>query len=425
MLYDINLNIGLLALLVTVYLLIKRYDTRTVLIGAGLFMCLFTQTPFRAFDAFATQMVSPGLIQAICSAMGFAFVLRYTKCDAHLVKLLTASMSKLGLMIIPLAVAMTFLISIAIPSAAGVSAAVGATLIPLLIAARIHPAIAASVVIVGNIGAVLNPGVAHNVQISGYAQTEVIDFIMFHSSVAIMGGVIGALSLTAIAFFRNEHVMSASQIAYAQTEKMQVIEDPLAGEPANLTYALIPFIPVVILVLTSFKLFGDITVTVPAAMLLGAICALVVTRSKPSDVTDNFFNGMGSAFANILGIIIAAAVFIEGLKACGLIDAFIQLIISNPNIARWGGTIGPFIMAAITGTGDATAFAFNQAVTSNAVALGLDPARLGSAALYAACFGRGISPLAGAAIVCAGIAGVNPIEIVKRTALGMILSLAF
>ena len=36
-----------------------------------------------------------------------------------------------------------------------------------------------------------------------------------------------------------------------------------------------------------------------------------------------------------------------------------------------------------------------------------------------------MSPLAGAAIVCAGLANVNPMEIVKRTAPGMIVGVIF
>lgn len=83
--------------------------------------------------------------------------------------------------------------------------------------------------------------------------------------------------------------------------------------------------------------------------------------------------------------------------------------------------LASFIMAAITRTGDATTFAFNQAVTANAAEIDLDPVRSGAGTMYSAIIGRGRSPLAGAAIVCiaivsAGLAGINSIEIVKRIA---------
>lgn len=39
--------------------------------------------------------------------------------------------------------------------------------------------------------------------------------------------------------------------------------------------------------------------------------------------------------------------------------------------------------------------------------------------------GRTVSPVSGVAIVCAGIAAINPIELVKRTAPGVVVSLLF
>ena len=44
------------------------------------------------------------------------------------------------------------------------------------------------------------------------------------------------------------------------------------------------------------------------------------------------------------------------------------------------------------------------------------------AAAIAGALGRSASPIAGAAIVCAGIAMVSPVEIAKRTFLGMFIS---
>ena len=48
---------------------------------------------------------------------------------------------------------------------------------------------------------------------------------------------------------------------------------------------------------------------------------------------------------------------------------------------------------------------------------------LGYLASIAGAFGRASSPLAGGMIVAAGIAGVSPIEVVKRTAPVMLLAL--
>ena len=45
--------------------------------------------------------------------------------------------------------------------------------------------------------------------------------------------------------------------------------------------------------------------------------------------------------------------------------------------------------------------------------------------MLASALGRNMSPLAGATIICAGLAGVNPVEIAKRTAPGMIVTVLF
>ncbi|EGO7252392.1 anaerobic C4-dicarboxylate transporter DcuC [Salmonella enterica] len=414
---------GGITLIATIILLIKRYDTRTTLIGAGILLCMISLSPMDAFDAFTKRMTTAGLIESICASMGFAYVMKYTGCDLCLVRLLTRGLSHIGLLLIPAAVAITFVICIAIPSAAGVSAAVGATLIPLLIAARIHPAIAGGAVLSGTLGAYLNPGVAHNAFISGISHTPLMDFVFYHAPYTIACGVICAVSLMVVAIFMKDLSYTAETNSAASATGQAGNE-----QTRNILFYLqtiAPFLPVLLLVLFGIGCFGDIKMNVPAAMIIGSIYALIITRANSGLLTKSFFDGMGSAYANILGIIIAAAVFIEGLNAAGIIQAFINLLTSYPEFARWGGTLGPFFMGMITGTGDATAFAFNEAVTPHAAKFGFEVNQLGAGVMLSSALGRNMSPLAGAAIVCAGLAGVSPLEIVKRTAPGAILSVLF
>lgn len=58
---------------------------------------------------------------------------------------------------IPITSLLTFAINIAIPSAAGVGAVVGTTLIPLLLRAGFKPAAAAAAVLMGTTGSLLSP----------------------------------------------------------------------------------------------------------------------------------------------------------------------------------------------------------------------------------------------------------------------------
>ena len=193
----------------------------------------------------------------------------------------------------------------------------------------------------------------------------------------------------------------------------------------NYLYATAPFIPLVLLVIGNMKLIEGFTVNVPAAMLIGVIYAMVITWCDPNKATKEFFKGMGGAYGDILGIIIAAAVFSQGLKASGLVTMFIDFLTHNPDVARWGGTLGPFVMGIMTGSGDAAAYAFNGTVTPHAASLGYTIPDLGMASAISGALGRTMSPLAGSVIVCAGLAGVNPIELAKRTAPGMIIAVFF
>ena len=65
----------------------------------------------------------------------------------------------------------------------------------------------------------------------------------------------------------------------------------------------------------------------------------------------------------------------------------------------------------------------NEAVTPHAAQFGLETMNMGSIAALGGTLGRTISPIAGATIICAGIAGVDPMEVCKRNALGITLAL--
>lgn len=87
--------------LVTVWALVKRLETRLVLLVAGLVMALLSGDPMAAFRQFDKSMTNPNLIIAICSALGFAGVVTVTKCDVHLVALLVKPLKKLGVFLFP------------------------------------------------------------------------------------------------------------------------------------------------------------------------------------------------------------------------------------------------------------------------------------------------------------------------------------
>jgi DcuC family C4-dicarboxylate transporter len=76
----------------------------------------------------------------------------------------------------------------------------------------------------------------------------------------------------------------------------------------------------------------------------------------------------------------------------------------------------------MSGSGDAASVAFNKAVTIHAEQFGMLPTDMGSLAVLAGALGRTMSPIAGGAIICSAFAGINPMELAKRNAPGMIIA---
>ena len=407
---------AILAVCATVWALIKRYETRLVLITAGLAMAIVSLEPLTAFKQFDKSMTNGSLIIAICSAMGFAAVVSLTKCDVHLVALLTRPLKKLGVLLLPACMIVTGFCAVAIPSTAGLCAAVGPSMIPILIRAGFRPAIAAAAIVCSTTPALFNPGVSHNVFVAKLANIEIMDLLgtiglpLLWLSLAIVVG------LTIVCFAYRDYQKPAT--AAADSDEAA---DSNLPQKVNLLWALAPLVPVAILLYVT--LFTSTKISVATAMLIGTIYAFVVTRANPAEISKKFFDGMGKGYGNILGIIIAAGVFAAGLKAAGLVDLLVDALTSANEWARIGGAVGPYVMGVLTGSGDAAAFAFNEAVTPHAPQFGMSIPSLGYIAVVCGSFGRLSSPLCGGLILVAGIAGVSPIDIVKRSAPVMLVML--
>jgi DcuC family C4-dicarboxylate transporter len=416
--------IGALIVIATFYFIIRNYETRLVLFLSGLIMALISGKLPEAFKALAAAMANAGLVPIIVSVMGFAFVMKLTKCDEHMVNLLAGGLVKARPLLIPGTVLLTFAINMALPSAAGVAAAVGAILIPALMSVGVHPALAASAVMAGTWGSVFSPGSAHNVFIAKMAETDVMSVIAGHATAAVAGVIFVAIALTITAYIRKEHT----------GHKQEGIEDKagMTIENPSVIKAIVPAFPLFLLVIFSRPVLerflsaetikGMHLISVPEAMIYGCVLAFLVTRVNPQKISTEFFNGAGRAYADVIGIIVAAAVFIKGMEVIGLTGALIEFMKDSQDVARIASVFGPFVVAVLSGSGDAATLAFNGAITPHAAHFGYTMTDMGSQAFLGGALGRSMSPVAGAAIICATLARVSPIEITKRNAIPMILA---
>lgn len=305
----------------------------------------------------------------------------------------------------------TFFINVALTSAAGTAAAVGAIIIPMLIRIGVHPAAAGTAVFAGTWGNVLSPGSVHPAFIAKLVNSDPMAIIIGHAKVVCL-----ALALIAAIVFALTLILEENKGYVVEgTED----DGESSSFKANPLMAMVPVIPLVLLVLGSKQIAVLPPISVPVAMFAGAALALALTRKSPQELSRQFFLGMGDAYASVIGLIAAAAAFTQGMSSIGLTGALIDIMKHSTDVARLGASLGPLLVAFLSGSGDAATLAFNGSVTPEAARFGFDTAKMGSLAFIAGTLGRTMSPVAAACIISARLAGVGPVDLAKRTAPAM------
>ena len=421
--------LNIIAVVVTVLTfaaIIRKAEVRLALLTGGLVMAVVSWKLQAFSDAFTSSMTVAGLISVILPVMGFAAIMELVGCNAHLVKMLTDPLLKVRVILVPGAMLVTYLINTAIPSAAGCTAAVGVILIPAMMAAGIHPAMAGAAVFAGTWGSVFSPGSPHPAMIAKIANVSVIDVILAHKTASITGAfVVAALLFAETKLFKQDRDWTPEK-AGADLGKLATAKRPTL-EKVNFLMALIPMVPLALLLITVPE-FGITTkilpkgLTVLESMLIGSVLGMLATWTSPTRVVTEFFDGMGRAYSFVIGIIIAAGVFIGGLEAAGLVKFFIEMLKDAKSAVPLLGTFGPFVVAVLSGSGDAAAIAFNTAVTPHAAQFGVTSVHLGNMAWVGGALGRSMSPVAAACIIGAGFAGVSPLDLAKRNAIPMLVA---
>jgi len=253
-----------------------------------------------------------------------------------------------------------------------------------------------------------------------------MDVIFDHKTASVVAIILVAVLLFIEAkLFRQDRDWTPERAGVDLSQTTQKQHASL--DRVSVVMALVPVVPLILLPLTVPQ-FGITTrwlpkgLTVLEAMVIGVLVGMLVTWTSPAKITRNFFDGMGRAYSLVIGIIIAAGVFIGGLEAAGVITALIETLKKAQSAVPVIGTFGPMLLAFVVGSGDAVTLAFNNAVTPHAAQFGMLPVNLGNLAMLGGALGRSMSPVAAVSIIAAGLAGVNPIELTKRNLVPMLLA---
>ncbi len=416
-----QLAVTFVIIALTMWMLIREVDVRLVLFGAGLALTLLVGKPLVVFDVFFTEMGNGKTIGPICTAMGYAYVLRATGCDRAMVQLLLAPVKHVRWLLIPGGCAVGFITNIAITSQTAVAAAVGPILVPLMIAAGYTPIVAAATLLLGcsGGGSLYNPGDADLVAIheASKAPMKMALDAMF---IPLLAGF-----LTAVAVF----TFLENRARRSTTASTEVAPDDVAQPWWK---ALLPPLPVVAIFLMMPGVFFE---TLPApfekglpvshAMIAATIVVLLLCRGDVSGLAKKFCEGLGYAYGHIITLIVTASCFIAGLTAVGLTDRFVKLVAGVGWTAKLaaGGITG--FLAIIAGTGIGPSVAFSKAVLpalrDTNLAGALD---LGALAAIAATFGRTMSPVSAVVIFCSTFGQAKTIDVIKHTAIPLLAGFA-
>ena len=131
---------------------------------------------------------------------------------------------------------------------------------------------------------------------------------------------------------------------------------------------------------------------------------------------------MGIQLATVVTLIVAGETFAHGLKTIGAIDA----IINSAQTAGLGAAGMIIVMVSIIavssvvmGSGNAPFFAFAALTPTVAAKMAVAPVLMLLPMHFAASLARSVSPITAVIVVVSGMAGVSPVDVVKRTAIPM------
>lgn len=445
------LFLGLAVIALAIWAVIRRVDVRLALLLAALALGVLAGTrdlldaidknreapwsefvagPMTILRTFLVTFADGKFVVPICSAMGFAHVLRHTQCDQHLVQLLVGPLRRVRPLLVPGTVVVGFLVNIPVISQTSTAVCVGSVLIPLLLAARVSPITAGSALLLGASvgGELLNPGapeIGTIAEKSDYTAMEITTQMIFPLNMlqlCVAGGIFWALSLRHERRYRLEKTPT------------QTFED--APSPAafrvNYVKAMVPILPLILLFLAGPPLN---VVEVPkawldptdgakfyssrlvgTAMLVGVAAAVLTSPGTFWESTRVFFEGAGYAFTVIISLIVTATCFGEGVKMIGLAALLGQMIAKFPDLLVPLAGLLPMSFAFLSGSGMASTQSLFRFFAEPAQELNVVAEQVGAVVSLGSAAGRTMSPVAAVTLMCASLTGATPVDLVKRVA---------
>jgi len=417
---------------VAIVAIYRRVDVRLTLFVAAMLIGILAGDPLAIIRTFFSTLTNEKFVVPLCSAMGFAQVLRLTECDKHLVHMLVRPLKKVRFLLIPGAVVVGFLVNMPIISQTSTAVVLGTVVIPLLQAARFSPVTVGATLLIGSSigGELLNPGAPELrtvvTETEKAAKAFYLEAASIHGAAAARASLefvnmealdgndcvrrifplnmVGLLVGTAVFWWLCTRAERKRSLMAASADTVAVDEE--AAFHINYLKASVPLIPLILLYLAAppFEVIPTRpwlemadpgasagqhdTRIIALAMLIGVFIAVIVSPRSAPNAARAFFDGAGYAFANIVSLIVIATCFGKAIELIGVARLLGAAIDALPQMLLPLSGFFSLAFATLCGSGMATAQSLFGFFARPALRLGIEPVEVGAVVSLAAAAGR-------------------------------------
>lgn len=371
------------------------------------------------------QTRAAGLGMNIMVIGGFSFYMDKIGAGRALVRLSVKPLSYIRspYIVMMLGYGLGILLNVFIPSAAGLALLLMVSLYPVICSAGVSRQSAAATIVMTGCFCFGISG-PNNLLAAELTNMHIMDFFI---NVQWAVGCL-AVPVSLIVHFFVQRYFDKKDLASGRITQAD-FEPPMSDnsdntEEAPAYYALFPLTPVVLLFVFSPLMYQGIRMEVVTAILSSTFFAFIVdgirrrNLRQSLDQLKSYSQGMGKVFASTVFLIVCAEVFAAGLTKSGGIATIIESVSGLQTGAIALFTVMFIIVAAsafVMGSGNASFFSFAPMIPDAAANLGAQAAYMISPLQLVSGMARSSSPVAGVTIAVAGLSGINPFELVRRS----------
>ena len=434
-----DLIIGLIAIVLVAYYIVKGYSATGVLMFGGLVLLFISvlmghsilpegvkstgSTYFDILEYVKYLLGNRGgglglMIMVLC---GFSVYMTHLGANDVVVKLVSKPLKNIRspYILMVFAYFLACLMSFAVSSATGLGVLLMATLFPVMVNVGISRG-AAAAICASPISIILSP-TSGDVVLS--AEISKIPLGEFAFGTALPVSIFAILGIAVAHFFWQRYLDKKEGV---QVERLNA--DEIKTTAPNY-YAILPLLPIIGVLIFDDK-WGLPNLHIVTVMVLCFIITAAVDFLRSFNAKQTFDNlvvayrGMADAFAGVVMLLVAAGVFAQSLSTIGFITNLID------SAQSFGGSafFMMLVLAVITilatmatGSGNAAFYAFAELIPKLATQMGVNPAFLTIPMLQASNLGRGLSPVSGVVVAVSGMGKISPFEIVKRMSVPMLV----